>query len=43
MDHNLNSLFDNLISSWAAGIQAAAAPDEKTIEKEKGKEKKEVV
>ena len=29
MDHNINSLFYNMISSWAAGIQAAAAPDEK--------------
>ena len=28
MDHNINSLFDNMISSWAAGIQAAAAPAE---------------
>lgn len=29
MDNNINRLFDYLISSWAAGIQAAAAPDEK--------------
>ena len=36
MDHNINSLFDNMISSWAAGIQAAAAPAEKD-QKDQGK------